>query len=345
MLPNESPKFALKLITDVLPALASIVLICATLNVKPADAAPLGKIPQNNEVIGHSTVHAGQNSELRIANLEQQVRELTGKLEELNFMVLQMQEQIRVLQGGSGLTADSGTGSTEPTHGDAGVQSKGNATNGSVKTAPRKIGTEAAAQKPRFESAAQVTNGANAGSIALGTPPKDLGTMELDNKGHVVQETVDYGGSAAATGSSTPNYDRSTATDLSQFDNAKDLYDYGYKHLLSGDYKGAERIFRNFQERFPSDSLIADAHYWLGEALYGQERYREAAQVYSDMQRDYKDSPRGPEDLLKLGMSMAKLGNPKVACAVFSEIGRRYKTPEPALIKRVKEQQSLNQCR
>ena len=342
MLPKDSPKCLRRWLREFLSALAFIVVIFAVQNQSTA-AATLGKIPKNNEATGQFTINAAQNSELRIANLEQQVRELTGKLEELNFMVLQMQEQIRALQGGGRLIANSGADTTELTHGPAVLQAKDHATNVPAQTTAPKTGTETATQQPRIGNSPQLTNGMDTTSTPRGTPPKDLGTMELDNKGNVVQETVDYSPATATLG--TPSDDNSITANLSQFENAKDLYDYGYKHLLSGDYKAAEQIFRNFQERFPSDPLIADASYWLGESLYGQQRYREAAQVYSDMQRDYKDSPRVPEDLLKLGMSMAKLGNPKVACAVFSEIGKRYKTPEPALSKRVKEQQSLNQCR
>ena len=42
----------------------------------------------------------------------------------------------------------------------------------------------------------------------------------------------------------------------------------------------AEAGFRDYINRFPDASQMADAHYWLGEALLGQQKHHEAAEVF-----------------------------------------------------------------
>jgi len=132
--------------------------------------------------------------------------------------------------------------------------------------------------------------------------------------------------------------------DLPQTDDAKEFYSVGYQHMLAGDYRVAEQIFRAFQTRFPDDAQVGDASFWLGEALYGQGRYREAAQVYIDVQRLYQDSPRSPENLLKLGMSMAQLNETQVACKTLNEVPKRYGDAEPAVLKRVVDEKTRLHC-
>jgi len=132
--------------------------------------------------------------------------------------------------------------------------------------------------------------------------------------------------------------------DLPQTDDAKEFYSIGYQHMLAGDYRMAEQIFRAFQTRFPDDAKVGDASFWLGEALYGQGRYREAAQVYIDVQRLHQDSPRSPENLLKLGMSMAQLNETQVACKTLNEVPKRYEQAEPAVLKRVADEKARLHC-
>ncbi len=48
--------------------------------------------------------------------------------------------------------------------------------------------------------------------------------------------------------------------------------------------------------------------------------------------------------LLKLGVSMAGLNQREVACATFSEVGKRYPGSSSALKERVKQEQALATC-
>jgi len=131
---------------------------------------------------------------------------------------------------------------------------------------------------------------------------------------------------------------------LPETENPQEFYKIGYQHILAGDYPAAEQIFRAFQERFPDDEQQADASFWLGEALYGQGKYREAAQVYIDVQRHHENSLHGPENLLKLGLSMAQLQETEVACKTLTEVPKRYEKVEPAVLKRVNDEKRRLGC-
>jgi len=124
----------------------------------------------------------------------------------------------------------------------------------------------------------------------------------------------------------------------------QEFYKIGYQYILAGDYPAAEKIFRAFRERFPEDEQMADASFWLGEALYAQGYYREAAQIYIDVQREHQDSTHGPENLLKLGLSMAQLQENEVACKTLTEVPKRYAQAEPAVLKRVNDEKSRLGC-
>ena len=127
-------------------------------------------------------------------------------------------------------------------------------------------------------------------------------------------------------------------------DDPEELYRNSYEFILSGDYGTAEAGFRNHISRFPADPKTADARFWLGEALLGQKKYRDAAEIFLSANKEYPSSKKAPDMLLKLGVSLVGLDQRDVACATFSEIGKRYPDITGALKDRVKQEQALATC-
>ena len=125
---------------------------------------------------------------------------------------------------------------------------------------------------------------------------------------------------------------------------AEELYRNSYQFILSGDYGTAEQGFRDHITRFPKDPRAADAHYWLGESLLGQQKYRDAAETFLAASKDYPKAKKAPDMLLKLGVSLVGLKQHDVACATFSEIGKRYPDISPTLKERVKQERALAAC-
>ena len=80
------------------------------------------------------------------------------------------------------------------------------------------------------------------------------------------------------------------------------------------------------------------------ESLLGQQKYRDAAETFLAASKDYPKAKKAPDMLLKLGVSLVGLKQHDVACATFSEVGKRYPDISSALKERVKQEKALAAC-
>ncbi|EJF78599.1 hypothetical protein MCO_00626, partial [Bartonella sp. DB5-6] len=117
---------------------------------------------------------------------------------------------------------------------------------------------------------------------------------------------------------------------------SKALYKKGYNFIVSANYVDAEKAFCAFQHHYKKDPLSDDALFWLAEALLGQKRYHEAAQVYLNAWYTDKKKLYTSEILLKLAMSMVSLDKNKETCALFAKRSKRHKTLESIFCKPLK---------
>jgi tol-pal system protein YbgF len=124
----------------------------------------------------------------------------------------------------------------------------------------------------------------------------------------------------------------------------RDLYDLGNGYLVRRDYALAEQSFRAFLSQYPRDRLADDAQYGLGESLYRRANYRDAADAFLTLTKSYGSSPRAPEALLRLGQSLAALKEKKLACGAFAEIGRKYPRVSPTVKQTVAREQKRVGC-
>jgi tol-pal system protein YbgF len=105
---------------------------------------------------------------------------------------------------------------------------------------------------------------------------------------------------------------------------AQSLYERGYGALLQRDYAGAATAFRQLIEGYPKDPLAGNAQYWIGESFYRRGQYKNAADAFLKGYKKYKFGDKAPETLLKLGMSLAELGQKDAACSTFGELKSKY---------------------
>lgn len=87
---------------------------------------------------------------------------------------------------------------------------------------------------------------------------------------------------------------------------AKAAYNQAYK-LLVNDPASAVPAFRAFMTDYPQHELVANAQYWLGEALYAQKDYSGATEEFMQVLKNHKGSPKAPGAALKLGYSFYEL--------------------------------------
>lgn len=101
------------------------------------------------------------------------------------------------------------------------------------------------------------------------------------------------------------------------FERAKASYD-------GGNYEGAAEQFQRFTETYQGGPLTGLAHLMRGESLAKLGLNSSAAQAYLE---SYSGTPNGPTSsmaLLKLGVSLDKIGQTQQACITLNEVTVRF---------------------
>ncbi len=126
--------------------------------------------------------------------------------------------------------------------------------------------------------------------------------------------------------------------------NADQLYHDAFKMLQDGDYPGAEKGFKNFVQRNPQHVLAGNAQYWLGETYYARRDYQNAAVAFAEGYKVYKTSPKGPDNLLKLGVTLSAMGKKQEACAMFARFSQDYPKATDLQKRRIDQERQRNTC-
>jgi len=289
-------------------------------------------------------------AEVRIQQMEDQMRQLNGRIEEMSYQLLQMQETIRKQQEDNEFRFQQ----LEKTGGGA---SGGGGAKAPVKKSEADIAPPASGGGDDVAKVIQAPQGAETApstdvpaNEGLGQPPRELGSMDFDQNGNQIGGSVNQGatvGSAplpdvAPKGNGLPGV--TTPQQTASLGSESDQYKAAYGHVLSGDYNTAEQEFTQYIGRYPNSARAPDANFWLGEALYSQGKFNEAAKTFLNAHQKYGTSEKAPEMLLKLGMSLAALDNTETACATLREVSKRYPKASRAVINKVASEQKRLAC-
>jgi tol-pal system protein YbgF len=104
----------------------------------------------------------------------------------------------------------------------------------------------------------------------------------------------------------------------------EELYNQAYSHFINRDYERAEADLSAFLAGNSQGSLAGNAQFWLGETFFLRGRYKEAANAFLKGYRLYKNSSKGPDILLRLGMSLQRMEQSRAACGAFGELQRIF---------------------
>lgn len=105
---------------------------------------------------------------------------------------------------------------------------------------------------------------------------------------------------------------------------ARDQYEYAYGLLRQRDYANAETAFRQFVDRHKTDELTGNALYWLGETHYVRRQFEPAAMAFLDGYKNFPKGSKAPDNLLKLGMSLAAMNRQKEACTTLTKFNNEF---------------------
>ena len=153
-------------------------------------------------------------------------------------------------------------------------------------------------------------------------------------------ETSDISKSLQSSPGSTLNAKSLAVKD----DKAAAVYENAFSMLKNEQYEKAGQEFRSFLELYSDHVLSGNAKYWLGETYYVRGEYEQAARIFAEAFQVYPDSAKAPDNLLKLGLSLASLGSKDDACVALQELYKKYgDTPTP-VIRRTEQEMARLGC-
>jgi len=110
-------------------------------------------------------------------------------------------------------------------------------------------------------------------------------------------------------------------------------YDYAFEFLKKSDFENAETALKAFLAEFPSHELAGNAQYWLAETYFVRENYAQAAVDFLKGYQEYPNSSKVTDNLLKLALSLSKVGSIKESCTTLGKLAKEY-PDSPSNIKR-----------
>lgn len=180
--------------------------------------------------------------------------------------------------------------------------------------------------------AAAAASSAGAGPAQNQSAAAKLGTAQVPpGKERLVLVPGPQGmgpGSASSPGTVAPANAPANAVELPQ-GSPEAQYEFAYGLLLQAqreqtDFSRPEQAFREFLAANPNHRLAGNAQYWLGETYYARKDYKAAAAAFAEGVKKYPKSEKAPDNLLKLGMSLALLNRKADACGVLADLNRRF---------------------
>ena len=125
---------------------------------------------------------------------------------------------------------------------------------------------------------------------------------------------------------------------------AKELYDQAFASIKKQDYKTAQNEFEAFLALYPKNALAGNAQYWLGESFFARSMYQKAAVAFAEGFQNYRDSQKAPDNLFKLGVTMAKLKKKDEACIAFKNFTKEYPKVSDSMKKRLETEEQKLSC-
>ena len=107
-------------------------------------------------------------------------------------------------------------------------------------------------------------------------------------------------------------------------DSERQAYQQSFELIRTGDYQAAEVAFTNYIKTFQDSDFIDDAKFWLAQSMYSQGAYNLALELFEGIQKDYPQSEKIMESILKAGFCHFELGNIDKSIQIFKQIITDY---------------------
>jgi tol-pal system protein YbgF len=272
---------------------------------------------------------------LRVNQLEEELRQANGRIEELENVEHRLETELQKFRQ-----------DVEYRFGD---RSEGAPPAPDVAEAPQSPGEPAAPARPRKSSDAfdpDADPNAPGAPRPLGTTPPSA-PLVREAPGAAAGQPLELGKAPApesSKGPAPPSGPTIVGSGVAMLDQPREQFNAALQAFQAGQYPEAEAGFKAFLAANPSHRMSADAIFYIGETYLQRSRPREAAEQYLKVTTDYSKSSRAPESMVRLGQTLAALGNNEQACATLTEFGKRYPAASASVKKLAEHESAKDHC-
>ena len=119
-------------------------------------------------------------------------------------------------------------------------------------------------------------------------------------------------------------------------------YENAIKLLWSNELDKALEELIKLKKQNPED-LMPNIQYWLGEVYYAKKNFEQAVIEFGEGLKLFPSSIKGPDNMLKLGLSFSNLNKKLESCNVLIELEIKYPDSAKNVLQRAqKEKKKLN---
>ncbi len=179
-----------------------------------------------------------------------------------------------------------------------------------------------------------------------------LNQLEGNPGGSPPPASADTGGSEPSTPSVNPDVGGprppGTIGDVPAPTSGQDvesLYNTAMDHLTRAEYDDALKLFKQVVSTYPQSDEAAQAQYWIADIHYVRKDYESAAVAFAEVLKKYPNAGRGPEAMLKLGLSLINLDRKKDGCTTLAAIKGKYPKASDAILGRADREAKKAGCK
>lgn len=115
--------------------------------------------------------------------------------------------------------------------------------------------------------------------------------------------------------------------------------------LADGRLREGEAALKSLIADFPSDPMVANARYRLGDLYFGEHDYARAVDELQSAYEQDRSSPSAPRALLEVAASSAYLGDRAAACSQLRSLEKSYRGIVEGLGQEISEARKEFKCR
>lgn len=134
------------------------------------------------------------------------------------------------------------------------------------------------------------------------------------------------------------------ATIAPKGNDATSQYESAFSLLKSGNFAGAKSGFESFIANNPNAPLVSNATYWLGESYYANGEFEKAARIFAESYKKYPKGPKVADSLLKMGMSLGASGKKKEGCVALKQLKKEFPSGDSVTLRRADQEIARLAC-